>query len=340
MSETQADINYPVYLGLWVNRSLGGNIKGSTITLTHRNGALLTAFLAVFIAFAGSRLWRIACFISHQLLQSDPDIPQDGLYHQRQAILRNATDEKTGFLNLLCLLLAWRQRTQRPLCQMLPIIGLSLLISIALTLASIFSSRISSSVGNEVLISSPNCGIPISNSSIPSTIEQQMEIYDAWFTERFTSYANYAQRCYSDSSRADSAGRSSCTPFIKRKLSSIIDRNASCPFEEKICQNTYGNLKIDTGYLGSQDIGLNLPTDLEFRIRRVLQCAPLESKNYRKIAHYSQDKPYMQYFYGSSIISVPYPNKTVPFTFEVEQGSADELAWHRLNYPAADYSIK
>lgn len=339
MSETQADINYPVYLGVWINRSLGGKITGSTITLTHRNGALLTAFLAVFVTFTGSRLWRILCFISYQLLQSHPSNPQDGLYHQRQAVLRNASDEKTGFLSLFYILLAWRQRAQKPLNRMLPIIGLSLLISITLMLASIFSSRISLSMGNEVLIASPNCGVPFSNSSVHPTAEQYAEIRNAWFAERITSHANYAQRCYSDSSE-DSAETSSCTPFVKRKLASTFDRNASCPFKEQICRNKSGNLRIDTGYFSSQDLGLNLPISLAFKFRKILQCAPLESENYRKIAFYSQEKPYMQYFYGPSRIGSV--NRPAPsFTYEIEQKSAEELTWRRLQTsPNADYSIE
>ena len=74
MAETQAAVDYPIYLGVWTNWSLGGRIKGSTITLDHHNGALLTAFLAVFIAFAGSRLWRIVCFVIHWTFLSKMEI--------------------------------------------------------------------------------------------------------------------------------------------------------------------------------------------------------------------------------------------------------------------------
>lgn len=58
-----ASLDYPVFLGVWTNWSLGGRVTGSTITLTHRNGALLIAFIALFVTFSGSRLWRILRYI-------------------------------------------------------------------------------------------------------------------------------------------------------------------------------------------------------------------------------------------------------------------------------------
>lgn len=314
--------------------------------MSHHNGAILTAFLAVFIAFTGSKFWRITCFFIHQLLLPKSDAAQDGLYHQRQAILRNATDEKIGFLTFCRILWAWRRRAHQPFNRMIPAIGISLIITVGFILASIFSSRISSSMGNEVLIASPDCGIaiPNPNSSALPTAKQSLAIYDPWISQRLTSYANYAQRCYLDSSGADSTGKDSCTPFVKRKLSSTINRNASCPFDERICRNQDGNIMIDTGYLDSQaELGLNTPADLRFKFRKTLQCAPLKSENYQKIDYYSQDKPYMQYFYGTS--QTPLSNRTLnlplpPFTHEVEQMSAEEMFnRYRGIGRATEYSI-
>ncbi|KAL9621565.1 MAG: hypothetical protein Q9160_003957 [Pyrenula sp. 1 TL-2023] len=334
MAETQADVNYPVYTGVWTNWARGGRIKGSTITLTHHDGALLTAFLAVFIAFTGSKLWRVVCFGLFQFLQSRPGISQDGLYHQRQAVLRNATDEKIGFLSLLRILLAWRRRARRPFFRMIPIVALSLLLVIAITVASLFSSQISSVMGNEVLISSPDCGIPGETLGANPTYEQGSTIFNPWTTEQLTSWANYAQRCYSSTSGSSPTSRNSCVPFVKARLSSSIDRNASCPFDEELCRYKNGNIKIDSGYIDSQDLGLNLPANLRFSFRKVLQCAPLASENYQKTVYYSQEKPYTRYFLGSQI------HRGLPFTYEVEQQSAEELAWQNASTALADYGIQ
>lgn len=53
MADLGVSDEYPIHLGFWTNWS-HGRVKGATITLTHRNGALLTAFLALFVAFAGT----------------------------------------------------------------------------------------------------------------------------------------------------------------------------------------------------------------------------------------------------------------------------------------------
>ena len=168
MTDTNPANDYPVYLGVWTNWSKGGRISGSVITISHRNGALLTAFLALFITFTSSRLWRIACFALHQLLLSEA-VPQDGLYHQRQAILRNTLDEKTAMISFIRILLAWRSKALRPFLRLLPLATLSALITVAFVAGSILSSKISSIMGNEVLISSPDCGDLFLNESLPGT---------------------------------------------------------------------------------------------------------------------------------------------------------------------------
>lgn len=337
MAETQASIDYPVYLGVWINWSLGGRIQGSTVTLTHRNGALLTAFLAIFITFAGSRLWRIICFVLYRILLGKPGIPHDGLYHQRQAILRNSSDEKSGLISLFQILLAWRRRTYQPFQRLVPIIGVSLLVFVGITLASVFSSRISSNGGNEVLISSPNCGTAVISKN--TTITQFDQIYGPWEAERLTSYANYAQRCYSDSAEAGSARRTGCTPFVKRKLSTVVDRDAVCPFEETICRHKNGNIRIDTGHINSQHLGLNLPNESQFSFRTTLQCATLKNSGYQKVAFYSEDKPYIRYFYGARAVA-GLANDSNPYTYEVEQISGEEVAWRGFGHPDADYGIQ
>lgn len=76
-----------IYHGAWTNWSRG-RISGATITLGERDGGLLTAFIATFVTIVGAELWKIVCFVSHQLRSNSE--PQDGLYHQQQFILRNA----------------------------------------------------------------------------------------------------------------------------------------------------------------------------------------------------------------------------------------------------------
>lgn len=338
MSGSQAAVNnvYPVYLGAWTNWSLGGRITGSVLTLTHRDGSLLTAFFAIFVTFAGSRLWRIFCFILHySLLTKDA---QDGLYHQRQTTLRNAIDEKSGFLTFSRILWTWRQRAYRPYYRMLPIISFAFIMIVAFTLSGILSSRISSSMGNEVLIASPNCGIPLSESPQNVTAQEEQLVYQPWQSQRMAYFSSYAQRCYTDSENADG-----CTPFVKRKISSAADWNASCPFDDiRICLHQHGNIKIDTGFLNSQnDLGLNAPVKLQFNLRIITHCAPLNSRDHQNTLDYVSNKPYRQYFYGPTMTAGSGEPHTVltNYTYAVPLQSVDELGWRRSPGPWADYAM-
>ncbi|KAL9112426.1 MAG: hypothetical protein Q9227_003268 [Pyrenula ochraceoflavens] len=193
-------------------------------------------------------------------------------------------------------------------------------------------------MGNQVLISSPNCGILLSNSSIPLTATQYDEVVIPWGAKQMAWTANYALRCYSNSSEVDAAGKGSCTPFVKNKLPSQIDRNSSCPFQDRICRNKYGNIRIDTGYLDSQDLGLNLPVELQFRFRKIFQCAPLKSNDHVKVVYHSPDRQYRRYYYGTGIADGPNETST-DYTYQIEQESAQELAYQRFLGPDADYRV-
>jgi hypothetical protein len=76
-----------VYLGAWINWKRG-RVLGATITMSQGNASLLIAFIALFVSFVGTRFFRLACFIAHRLYSKRS--AQDGIYHQRQAILRNS----------------------------------------------------------------------------------------------------------------------------------------------------------------------------------------------------------------------------------------------------------
>ena len=341
MAQADSDgiFEYPVYLGVWTNWSIGGRATGSTITMTHRNGALLTAFIALFVTFSGSRLWRISCFLLSQLLLAKPNIPQDGLYHQRQAILRNASDGTSGSIELLRSMWAWRSMSRRPLPQIIPIFSFSIFMTAALAAASLLSSKISSAMGNEVLITSPNCGLPFYTPGVspmqPPTLRQGNDILGPWLAEKITSYANYAQTCYSVRSTFDT-----CAPFVKRRLLSSIDRNATCPFSNTICRHEYGNIFVDSGYLNSQaDFGINGPVDFQFNLRIMTHCAPIKTKDHEETINYSQDKPYVRYHLGQRT----FVNDTdigQPYTYEVEQMSPEELKWQNRTSSLADYALE
>jgi hypothetical protein len=92
------------YTGVWVDWSMG-LARGTTITLSSSNGNLL-AFIATFVTVVSVRLWRILCFASHQALATRGS--HDGLYYQRQHILRNTTSPMDAAWHFILQSWYWR----------------------------------------------------------------------------------------------------------------------------------------------------------------------------------------------------------------------------------------
>ncbi|KAH9904839.1 hypothetical protein F4778DRAFT_730968 [Xylariomycetidae sp. FL2044] len=82
-----------VYIGFWTNGSQG-RVLGARLTLDWEDSNLLVAFITFCITIVTTSLWKIACIILHHLYLK-PE-PQDALYHQRQALLRNSTSAGAG----------------------------------------------------------------------------------------------------------------------------------------------------------------------------------------------------------------------------------------------------
>lgn len=75
-----------IHTGLWVDWT-HSRVAGATITPSARDGAFLLAFAATFVTIVAARTWRMVSFVCHQALASGGK--HDGLYYQRQLILRN-----------------------------------------------------------------------------------------------------------------------------------------------------------------------------------------------------------------------------------------------------------
>ncbi|KAL9618487.1 MAG: hypothetical protein Q9160_006806 [Pyrenula sp. 1 TL-2023] len=146
-----------IYLGQWTDWSYGP-IAGMTLTLTHRNGGFLIAFVTLFVTITGARFWSTVSFVCHTTLSRRD--AQDAIYHQRQAILRNATSSGTSVWRLLRLAWAWRRHDKASLLQRISLPHfLSFITLTSFAVAGIFSSRVATSAGGEVLIASSSCGI-------------------------------------------------------------------------------------------------------------------------------------------------------------------------------------
>lgn len=54
-----------VYTSIWTNWSHGA-VHGWTLTLEQQYGTYLTAFLVVYVSFAGGAFWRLISFLIYQ----------------------------------------------------------------------------------------------------------------------------------------------------------------------------------------------------------------------------------------------------------------------------------
>ncbi|KAI0450085.1 hypothetical protein F5B21DRAFT_529296 [Xylaria acuta] len=260
---------YPVYTGVWTNWSRG-RVLGATLTISRHDADLLIAFTAFFIAFVGTRVWRIICFVTHRNL-STPEEPK-AIYHQQQVILRNASNPEDA--TQLFLKLFWANRRSDGRFRPLLMVMVAAFCIAAFTVAGGYSSQITTAVGDEVLIKSANCR------ALNPTLQNQssnVRVNNPQYARWINSAANYAQQCYS----ADSAGLVDCRRFAIRQLTNNMDQKAICPFDEAMCRDSSSNIRIDSGFVDSHThFGLNSPPHERIIWRNVLHCAPINTANF------------------------------------------------------------
>jgi hypothetical protein len=280
---------YNVRLGVWTNWSRGPNL-GLTLTLTRQNADLLIAFTAFFVSFVGSRFWRIFCFAFHRLFSSST--PKDTLHHQRQIILRNSSTAEAGLWAFIQLLWAWRRRTPKYIIQILPMCLVSLVCVSAFITAGGFSARMSTSVGDEVLIDGRNCSM--FNSTDTSSYNSIYEIW-IWSSKILSNARNYAQQCYTTDGITST---STCGTLVKDRLNISRNTTASCPFNNNVCQSQFSNLILDSGYIDSHfDLGLNSPPEKRILFRYKMHCAPLQVEG-NESEFTLENTNYTRYNYG------------------------------------------
>lgn len=130
---TEQSFLYDVYEGVWTNHARG-HVNGATLTLGRQTGGVFIAFLALFVGLAGQGCWRIVRFYVHRLFSSTAK--PDGIYNQRQAILRNSDTSLAAAIAFTQTNIAWRRKhvtdAQR---RLLPVTSLSLSLSLVFAAA-------------------------------------------------------------------------------------------------------------------------------------------------------------------------------------------------------------
>jgi hypothetical protein len=273
-----------IYTGTWVNWS-HGRVLGSTITLSARNGAILTSFLATFVAVVGAQLWKILCFILHQGRTTRE--PKDGLYHQHQNVLRNSNTPGAAAWSFVKQSCHWWGRAPRSLLRCFPWALFSIFYVVVLAILSIFgSSQVVKAAGQDRLIRGSECGYWTVRSG-----ESGQAPFEAKFLKDSQSAAAYARSCYGESVDA-----LKCIMYAKPNIK-WDGKKAECPFKDGICyrNNTY---QIDTGLIDSHhDLGINTPQEERLKYRKVTTCSVLDDKDYMK----SNDTDWVTWNYGPRV---------------------------------------
>jgi hypothetical protein len=256
-----------IYTGPWINWSRG-LVLGSTITLSARNGAILTSFIATFVTIVGAQLWKIICFILHQSRASQE--PEDGLYHQHQNVFRNSNTPGGAAWSFMLQSWYWWGRARQSFRRSLPWALFSILYIVIFAVLSVFgSSEVVKAAGQDRLIRGSQCGYWNTDGT-----DTGQGSFGAKLLRDSQNAATYARDCY-----AGSADMLKCNayaiPHIKWE-----GKQAECPFKDGICyrNNTY---QMDTGLIDSHhDLGINMPQKERLKYRRVATCSVLDNEGY------------------------------------------------------------
>ena len=252
-------------------------MRGSTITMSQRNGSLLTAFLGIFVTIAGAFCWKITSFALHQYM-CKPD-SQDGLHHQQQAILRNSSTSFGSAWQLSQVMWYWRKNAPRTWIRSLPFILLALSNAVLFGVAGVFSSEIVKDSGNEVLIRGANCGLlnlneVVENGSLDVKGQAALLTLDTAYTLTANTYAH---ACYDGSGNIQQ-----CSQFISASIPWVTNPNASCPFDPRLCWGgPSGAYEMDSGLMDSHKVfGINAREADRIQLRKITTCSPIHEKDF------------------------------------------------------------
>ncbi|CAM1507698.1 Fc.00g045460.m01.CDS01 [Cosmosporella sp. VM-42] len=291
MSNTNADFSVKseyIHRGGWTNWN-GDFTTGGEITVTKSAADLLNIFIGIFFVFMESGLWSLICFALFLYrrwlnLETVGDPPtdrvrgRDAIWHQKQAILRNAGDDFSVGLSYFELWCAYGWSKSAVIWRTWPTILAALLsfTSFLVALPFVISYLLLDSQGNEVLIQSPNCGW------WEASFQNDKAVASREVTNRTREAVQYADNCYESDEPSDL-----CDNFLmKRKLKWTRWHNTACPFGEGIClgDNTFPAFQMETMLLDShEDFGMNAPKNDRFALQKTTTCVPLDVQTWSEV---------------------------------------------------------
>ncbi|KAG8624986.1 hypothetical protein KVT40_006737 [Elsinoe batatas] len=245
-----------VHTGLWTNWE-AGPVIGRTLTVDYQTGAYIVAALAIFVRIVGARMWDVIRFILFRL-SSSPQ-PEDGLYHQQQAALRNVEGNSQILIVLLDLWLAWRKKIDLAIRRTSRISIPAIINYIAFAAAGIFVSRVTNArPGSEVLLTRSNTGcgymdfFAAKDLGTPS-MAQRLHMFSAYRSIESQAYA-LSEQCYSGSEPIPSTA---CPVFGRNLVPWKLITGVDCPFGAELCDGA-DTVKLTSGRIDSlHHMGIN-----------------------------------------------------------------------------------
>lgn len=262
----------PVYHGFWIDWSYGP-IRGATLTVSLRDGSLISAFFVLFVSVATTRLWRVLSFIIHQTRVSHHS--RDGLFYQQQLIFRNTTSPTEAAWAFASMIKYWRSRATRSFRRSIPWAALAFFCIIASTANGILSSQLIGPAGNTTLVDSPNCGVWYYRDDYANKVFEDR----TGSMESILRSATYARSCYTDSQPQN---QQTCKTYVVPRISYLHEANAQCPFAGEVCLSSdNAAYQMDTGSVDSHvALGINTPGKDRLTYRRMTSCSPLTTHGF------------------------------------------------------------
>ncbi|KAL8932888.1 MAG: hypothetical protein Q9211_006072 [Gyalolechia sp. 1 TL-2023] len=282
-----------IYTGPWINWSRG-YVLGSTITLSQRNGSLLTAFLGIFVTAAGTACWRILSFLVHQYQAKQ--VLNDAVHHQQQVILRNSGTPAEAAWQMTQLAWHWRKMANKPksVLRSLPVVILAVCNMLLFSIAGVFSAEVTKAAGNETLIRSPNCGYLQQR-----TFREDLPVFDTIAAANSLDVNDtLAASAYSRACYGNSQSGSQCYQYPTPYIPWTNKTDVPCPFGDNICKDM-GGFEMDSGLIDSHEmLGINAKTSDRVQYRKVTTCSVLRTQEYAYEFN-SSGQQLIRYNYGT-----------------------------------------
>lgn len=234
-----------------------------------RTGTVIVALLTIMASVGTAQLWNICTFLYHQFCANGKDA--DGLYWQRQALLRTMPTPTALMADTIKLSWAWRSKIPRAFLRSAVPFLIALGFAIASIAAGILTAFAIDSSNIEVLVDSPMCArfnyTKVYENRSTSTLLASIK----------STIDTYAANCYQDKPSLPEP----CRNTFARSNITFHASAAPCPWNETLCRGSdLPALLVDSGMVDLRThFGLNLSPQDTVKLRKKTTCSVLPIEN-------------------------------------------------------------